>query len=338
MSLSKLIVAVLKKEKVSIFIYLFSCLSIMLFYYFLYDGEFMLYPVLLCFFCLMVYLIYKLFVYNSFYGSLKEIRTSPSFNLDKDSNFEEVFDEIREIHNDYISKIYALENNYEEKEKLLIQWIHNMKTSVAVINLAIDKLPNEDAAKDIRNENILLQKNLEGVLNIFRLGEFSKDYAPESINLKKLVKESINSQKRNFIYSNIFPEVNIPEDYFILSDKKWSKYVIEQVIINAIKYSFSGGKVCFYAEENDYEITLYIQDFGVGINKEELSRVFEAFFTGRNGRKQEKSTGIGLYMSKNICDSLNNKIEITSEVSKGTTVSITYLKQEEPFTHVRLGK
>lgn len=338
MSLSKLIGAVLKKEKVSIFIYLFSCLSIMLFYYFLYNGKFMLYPVLLCFFCLMVYLIYKLCVYNSFYESLKEIRTSPSFNLDKDSNFEEVFNEIRTIHNDYISKIYALENNYEEKEKLLIQWIHNMKTSVAVINLAIDKLPNEDAAKDIRNENSLLQNNLEGVLNIFRLGEFSKDYVPEAINLKKLVKESINLQKRNFIYSNVFPEVNIPEDYFILSDKKWSKYVIEQVISNAIKYSFSGGKVCFYTEENDYEITLYIQDSGVGIKKEELSRVFEAFFTGRNGRREEKSTGIGLYMSKNICDNLNNKIEITSEVSKGTTVSITYLKQEKPFTDVRLGK
>ncbi|WP_243129185.1 sensor histidine kinase [Hathewaya massiliensis] len=258
--------------------------------------------------------------------------------MDKYSDFEEVFDEIREIHNDYISKIYSLENNYEEKERLLIQWIHNMKTSVAVINLAVDKLPNEDAAKDIRNENSLLQKNLEGVLNIFRLGEFSKDYVPEVLNLKELVKESINSQKRNFIYSNIFPEANIPEDYFILSDKKWSKYVIGQVISNAIKYSFSGGKVCFYAEEDDYEINLYIQDFGVGIKKEELSRVFEAFFTGRNGRKEEKSTGIGLYMSKNICDNLNNKIEINSEISKGTRVSITYLKQEKPFMDVRLGK
>ncbi|MFX0549775.1 sensor histidine kinase [Hathewaya histolytica] len=327
MSLSKLVGVVLKKEKVSIFLYLFSCLSIMLFYYFLYNGEFMLYPILLCIFFLMVYLIYKLWIYNSFYRSLKEIKTSPSYNLDKHSNFEEVFDEIREIHNDYISKIYALETNYEEKEKLLIQWIHNMKTSVAVINLAIEKLPNEDAIKDIRNENSLLQKNLESVLNIFRLGEFSKDYVPEAINLKNLVKESINSQKRNFIYSNIFPDVNIPEDYFILTDRKWGKYVIEQVISNAIKYSFSGEKVRFYTEENNNEVTLCIQDFGVGINKEELSRVFEAFFTGSNGRKEEKSTGIGLYMGKSICDNLNNKIEINSELSKGTTVIITYLKQ-----------
>ncbi|WP_243117990.1 ATP-binding protein [Hathewaya histolytica] len=113
-----------------------------------------------------------------------------------------------------------------------------------------------------------------------------------------------------------------------MTDRKWGKYVIEQVISNAIKYSFLGEKVRFYTEENNNEVTLCIQDFGVGIKKEELSRVFEAFFTGSNGRKEEKSTGIGLYMGKSICDNLNNKIEINSELSKGTTVIITYLKQK----------
>ncbi|WP_438823672.1 ATP-binding protein [Bacillus pseudomycoides] len=110
---------------------------------------------------------------------------------------------------------------------------------------------------------------------------------------------------------------------------------MEQVINNAIKYSFSGGKVCFYAKESENEVTLYIQDSGVGIKKEELSRVFDAFFTGSNGRKEEKSTGIGLYMCKCICDNLNDKIEITSEVSKGTTVSITYVNYP-PLKHSRV--
>ncbi|MEQ8198821.1 MAG: ATP-binding protein [Clostridiaceae bacterium] len=59
-----------------------------------------------------------------------------------------------------------------------------------------------------------------------------------------------------------------------------------------------------------------------------MPRVFDAFFTGSNGRKEEKSTGIGLYMCKCICDNLNEKIEITSEASKGATVSITYLKHK----------
>jgi len=327
MSLGKLIRATLKKEKVSISLYLSSSFSIMLFYYFLYDKEFMFYPIVICLFCLGIYLIYKLFVYRSFYKSLEEVKTSPDYRAG-DSIFEEVFDEIREVHNDYISKIYTLENNNEEKEKILIEWIHNMKTSVAVINLAIEKLPSGDVVDDIRDENSLLQKNLEGALNIFRLGAFSKDYVPERINLKTLVKKSINSQKRNFIYANVFPEVNIPEDYYILSDRKWSEYVIVQIISNAIKYSLSAEKVCFYAKESEDEITLYIQDSGVGIKNEEISRVFDAFFTGSNGRKEEKSSGIGLYMCKCICDNLNEKIEITSEVDEGTRVSITYLKEK----------
>lgn len=327
MSLGKLIRATLKKEKVSIFLYLCSSFSIMLFYYFLYDKEFMFYPIFMCSFCLGIYLIYKIFIYRSFYKSLEEVKTSPNYKS-PDSIFQEVFDEIKEIHNDYISKIYTLENNNEEKEKLIIEWIHNMKTSVAVINLAIEKLPNEEVARDIRDENSLLQKNLEGALNIFRLGAFSKDYVPEGINLKNLVKKSINSQKRNFIYANVFPEVNIPEDYYILSDRKWSEYVIVQIISNAIKYSLKAEKVCFYAKESEDEITLYIQDSGVGIKKDEISRVFDAFFTGSNGRKEEKSSGIGLYMCKCICDNLNDKIQITSEVDKGTKVSITYLKKK----------
>ncbi|PRR84169.1 sensor histidine kinase [Clostridium vincentii] len=327
MSLGKLVRATLKKEKVFLSIYLCSVFSIMLFYYFLYDKEFMFYPILMCLFYLGVYLIYKFFIYKSFYKSLEEVKTSPSYKAE-DSIFEEVFDEIREVHNDYISKIYTLENRNEEKEKLLIEWIHNMKTSVAVINLAIEKLSDGDVVKDIRGENSLLQKNLEGALNIFRLGAFSKDYVPEGINLKKLVKKSINSQKRNFIYANVFPEVNIPEDFYILSDSKWSEYVVVQIISNAIKYSLAARKVCFYAEESEDKVILYIQDSGIGIKTEELSRVFEAFFTGSNGRKEEKSSGIGLYMCKCICDNLNDEIHITSEVDKGTRVSITYLKEK----------
>ncbi|WP_242655227.1 sensor histidine kinase [Clostridium cellulovorans] len=287
----------------------------------------MLYPFLICLFCLVVYLIYKFLSYRTFYRNVKEIKTSPAYSKGDDSVFEEVFDEIRDIHNEYISKIYSLESKNEEKDKLLTEWIHNMKTSVAVIDLAVEKLPNSEVVKDIRDENSLLQKNLEEVLNIFRLGEFSKDYVPEEINLKALVKECINSQKRNFIYAKVFPEVDIPENYFILSDKKWSKYVIGQIISNAIKYSIAESKVRFYVEESDGNITLHIQDFGIGIRKEELSRVFEAFFTGSNGRKEEKSSGIGLYMCKCICDNLNEKIQIDSEVSRGTTVSISYLNK-----------
>ncbi|MDS0526000.1 sensor histidine kinase [Clostridium sp. SHJSY1] len=325
MSLGKLIRITLNKEKVFISLYLCNLFCIMLFYYFIYDKHFIAYPILLSSFFLILYLSYKLYIYNCFYSSLEEAKTSPDYKV-KDSVFEDIFEDIKEIHNSYISKIYTLENNRVEKEKLLTEWIHNMKTSVAVMNLAIDKLPNKDVISDIRYENSLLQKNLEGALNLFRLEEFSRDYVPEVINLKELVKKSINSQKRNFIYGDIFPDVRIPENHFILSDKKWSEYVLVQIISNAIKYSYTKGKVSFRSEETDKNIMLYIEDTGVGIKTEDLPRIFDVFFTGSNGRNEEKSSGIGLYMCKCICDNLGDKIQIVSEWNKGTSVKITYIK------------
>ncbi|MGL4771931.1 MAG: sensor histidine kinase [Clostridium sp.] len=327
MSFINLISVVIKKEKSAIFLYLLSCISIMIFYYLIYDEAYIGYPTLLCLFSLTIYLVVKVWNYNKFYNFLKEIKTSPSYRIDEENAFEDVFNEIREIHNYYISKIYNLENKYEDREKLIVEWIHNMKTSVSIINLAIDKLPESEARKDIKSENDLLKNNLEGALNIFRLDKFYKDYVIEEINLRKLVKECINSGKRNFIYSNIFPEVNIPENYTVLSDRKWCKYVIEQIISNAIKYSDYGQKVCFYANERADNIILTIKDSGIGIKKEDLTRIFDAFYTGSNGRENKKSSGIGLFMCKTICDSLNNKINVESEELKGTTVSITFLKK-----------
>ena len=272
-----------------------------------------------------MYLIYKFFIYKTLYQCLKEGRKSPSYKGAEDNVFEDVFEELKQIHSSYLSRIYDFENKYQEREKLLVEWIHNMKTSVAVIDLAIEKLPSREAVDDIKDENTLLQQNLEGALNIFRLEEFTKDYVPEVINLKSLVKSAINVQKRNFIYANVFPQIDIDDKYNIYTDKKWGEYVIVQLISNAIKYSNSGASVYFYADKSEENINLYIKDSGVGIKKEDISRIFDAFFTGSNGRNKEKSTGIGLYMCKNICERLNNDINITSKEGKGTEVKISYL-------------
>ena len=73
--------------------------------------------------------------------------------------------------------------------------------------------------------------------------------------------------------------------------------------------------------------TLYIEDTGIGIKKEDLPRVFEKGFTGTNGRIDKKASGLGLYLVKNICDTLGYPIHIESEVNKGTTVSICFEKK-----------
>ncbi|WP_027623804.1 sensor histidine kinase [Clostridium lundense] len=331
MSFSKLVLNTLKKEKGAIFLYLCNALVIMLYYYLLSDKQAISYPLMLTAIFLMCYLVYKFFIYRSLYTYLNEGKISPKYKIKEGYVFEDILDILREIHNDYISKIYRLESKYEDREKLLGEWIHNTKTSVAVIQLAAQmgkEKKGEEIFQDILEESIKLQENLEGALNVFRLQEFTKDYVPEKVDLKSLVNGAINIKKRNFIYGNVFPKVEVDEEQYIYTDKKWSSYVIEQIITNAVKYSSGRNFITFYSERNEKTTTLYIEDEGIGIKEHELGRVFDAFFTGSNGRNEvnrSKSSGIGLYMCKTICEILNSEITIESEEGKGTTVSISYL-------------
>ncbi|PJI08480.1 MULTISPECIES: sensor histidine kinase [Clostridium] len=328
MSFNKTLINTFKKEKSAIFLYIISILSIILYYFFLYGKHSMSYPIILASTFLICYLIYKFFVYKNLYTYLDEGKVSPKYKMKNGYVFEDILNVMRELHGNYISKIDLLEERHEEKEKFLSEWIHNMKTSVAIIELASEKgkklYGNEDVIKDIYEENVKLQENLESALNIFRLEEFAKDYIPEKINLKRLITDIVNTKKRNFIYGRVFPKIEIEDEYYIYTDKKWAGYVISQVINNAIKYAENTKYITFYCERKEEVITLHIKDTGIGIKKEELSRVFEPFFTGSNGRRKEKSTGIGLYMCKTICKMLNSNISIESEEGKGTIVSITF--------------
>lgn len=328
MSFSKILINTFKKEKAAIFLYVISTAFIMLYYFFIYDSKFMSYPLILALTFLICYLIYKFFVYKNLYTYLDEGKVSPQYKMKNGYVFEDILNVMRELHSDYISKIDLLEERHEEKEKFLSEWIHNMKTSVAIIELAAEKgkklYGNEEVIKDIYEENIKLQENLESALNIFRLEEFAKDYIPEKVNLKSLITNIANSKKRNFIYGRVFPKIEIEDEYYIYTDKKWAGYVVSQVVNNAIKYAENTKYITFYSDRKGKIITLHIKDTGIGIKKEELSRVFEPFFTGSNGRREGKSTGIGLYMCKTICDMLNSDIRIESEEGKGTVVSITF--------------
>lgn len=108
----------------------------------------------------------------------------------------------------------------------------------------------------------------------------------------------------------------------ILTDEKWTSFIIEQILSNALKYT-KEGSIHIYMKNQ----TLYIEDTGIGIKKEDLPRVFEKGFTGTNGRIDKKASGLGLYLVKNICDTLGYPIHIESEVNKGTTVSICFEKK-----------
>ena len=163
------------------------------------------------------------------------------------------------------------------------------------------------------------------VLMNARLENFEDDLQAEQVPLRALILATINDHKRLFITNRVFPEVHVDESIIVASDSKWLRFVIEQFITNAVKYTFEPNKkIIIQTEQAEQGVLLTIIDEGIGIPTSDLSRVTKAFFTGENGRKTGESTGMGLYIAKEICDKLGHQLVITSEVGKGTTIQIVF--------------
>lgn len=94
----------------------------------------------------------------------------------------------------------------------------------------------------------------------------------------------------------------------VLTDGKWLQLAVEQLLSNAVKYA-PGGKVSVYARGED----LVVEDNGAGIPTEDLPRIFEKGFTGGNGRLEGQSTGIGLYLCREICRRLGHTLSVESQ-------------------------
>ena len=110
--------------------------------------------------------------------------------------------------------------------------------------------------------------------------------------------------------------VEIEGDWQVKTDKKWLTFALSQILDNAIKYSKQSGSITVFMSETG----LALSDQGLGILPEDLPRLFDEGFTGYNGHEHQKATGLGLYMTKQILDSLGLSIQVTSQAGQGTTV------------------
>ena len=142
--------------------------------------------------------------------------------------------------------------------------------------------------------------------------------------LFRSVKKVIKRNQRDFISKRISLELKDLEQV-VYSDSKWIEFILNQIIVNAIKYSKGNNdKIEIESQKQNNSVILSIKDYGVGINEKDIGRVFEKGFTGDNGRKFGKSTGIGLYLCKKLCEKLGLGLHIDSKENYGTKVTIIF--------------
>lgn len=199
-------------------------------------------------------------------------------------------------------------------------WVYEIKTTIASINLIIENNKNE-VTKNISGELKKRDNMIEQVLYYSKSYEANKDYIVKQFSLKEAIMYCFKKISRDFISKKI--KLNIGEiEANIFSDIKWIEFIINQILGNSLKYTPSRGEISIKYNKEKNKIILNIEDSGVGIEKSELNKVFIKGFTGENGRIFGKSTGIGLYLCKKLCDKLELGITLISDKEKGTKVSI----------------
>lgn len=311
-----------KNLKVYLLFLIFIFIFVLIFYLYNLPFEALFYSSLLCF---IVALIVSIIDYNNYRKSYIDLRYLESNILNSMENLPKSLD----IRVKYYQKI--IERLHNEVEKLKIDdnkkmedladyysmWIHQIKTPIAAINFLLDN--EEIDVKAFRQELFKIERYVEMVLTYIRLGSETSDYVITSIDLDEVVRENIKKYATLFINKKI--KLNyVSHETYVISDKKWLGFAFEQLLSNAIKYTKSGGEISI----NISESKLIIEDNGIGIYEEDLPRIFEQSFTGLNGRYEKKSSGLGLYLCKKTLDKLQHKIEITSEINKGTKVEVTF--------------
>lgn len=222
-----------------------------------------------------------------------------------------------------------LKNNLKKDEKLinkyrkdktsneiyLIKWAHQIKTPLTSLNLALQ-------ISEIDNKNYLLTqiKEIENYIDqslvLFTHQDNEYDYVMENVDSKEFLNEVIKKYKYLFIQKNLSVKTNI-EQKTLITDKRWLEFALCQIISNAIKYTDKG-----LIEISFIDGIIKIKDSGTGIHSEDMNKIFEMGYTGKNGRKNYNSTGVGLKLSKDIIENLRGKISVISKEKEGTTVLI----------------
>ncbi len=231
---------------------------------------------------------------------------------------------VEELEGSMQQLISEKDSQQQEMMEFYTLWVHQIKTPIAATQLLLDT-EEFSVKKDIKMQMFYIEQYVETALQVSRMHQISTDYILKEYDVEEVAKKAVRKYAKLFIMKQIQMDFQ-PFTYKTVTDAKWLQFVLEQILSNAIKYTKT-GTVRIYMDTDSNGDYLAIEDTGLGIEPEDLPRVFEKGYTGYNGRKDKKSTGIGLYLCREILQKLGHEIVLESTVGVGTKVKL-YLKRK----------
>ena len=232
-----------------------------------------------------------------------------------------------EINKSMIENIKISQKNINDFKEFVEVWIHEVKIPISSLVLKCHN-NKEKYDKSFLSQIRRLDNNIDEILYYVRSEDTEKDFIITEIDLKEVVRNISLKNKDDLLENNIEFEVDL-KAINVNSDKKWLEFIINQIINNSIKYKKESESIIkIESIENKDKVILEIYDNGIGIPEKDLKRVFDKSFTGTNGRDKVKSTGMGLYIIKKLCNKLGHNISIESKENEYTKVILEFGKND----------
>ena len=229
----------------------------------------------------------------------------------KDDN-ERLFNENKNLKSEML-------NQKDDLNAYFLMWLHQIKTPMTVSKLLLEK-PDETTNTKLKMQLMYIEQYINMAMNYLKMIDHSTDMDITQVNLDDIIKNLLKKYSLLFIHNHISLEYQSNLTY-VISDSQWLTILIEQILSNALKYTENGKIAIQYLEDKH---ALEIRDTGIGIRSEDIPKIFDRGYSGFNGRMNEKSSGLGLYLARKISERLNIQIEVESKLSKGSIFRLVF--------------
>ncbi|WP_336758005.1 sensor histidine kinase [Paenibacillus sp. USHLN196] len=240
--------------------------------------------------------------------------------------------ELDSITNDVLREAFYQFNRKlsHDKEVQLIEndftasWIHEVKTPLTAMKLILDSRPSDPDLSKIESEWLRIHLLIDRQLYMTRLPALESDFVLERVSLHRLAAEEIRELAPWCMEKNLAVSIE-GDDVMVVTDRKWCRFILRQLLTNAIKYSPSGKAITFMTVMSEKEnVILDLIDEGPGIKPHDLPRIFDKGFTGENGRIHNAATGLGLYLAQTVAGKMGVALHVLAGQRQGTTMRITF--------------
>lgn len=220
-----------------------------------------------------------------------------------------------------LEKTGQIQRERKEYKEYIEQWIHEVKTPITAINLLCEN-NRSSFTRELSAELEKIERFTQQALYYARSEHPEKDYCIRKISLQDTVHAAISDNK--YLLRRHHAVITVSETvHTVYTDEKWVRFILNQLISNAVKYRAGQPVLHFDTAESENQVCLTVTDYGIGISPGDLPRIFEKGFTGQNGRAIQNSTGIGLYLCKRLCEKLGIGLDACSNNGR-TSVTLSF--------------